>query len=259
MNKKFLVVIIIVSLLLVFWLSNRERPLDYDNYKEMELLSQESRAELGKKGYSDVNINKIKEFNVNYKNHLTLLDMIKNNNIESYGYNNGSLNSDIVYDENYFTIQDSNLSYNTTIIDLVRDKNVRRDAARIIVEFEWNMKPATQKQYVMVNYHNYRPENIYTYLKYENQNDKSDVVYKMCELNPYNFLEEFYTDIVSKKTINQQNYYLKSGVIVLDITSYYVDIITDLSITSKYVEKSLLGKEKVLSEQKIVNAEKNIQ
>ncbi|MFM1655822.1 hypothetical protein ACI7RC_27595 [Brevibacillus sp. B_LB10_24] len=261
MNKKFLLVIIIVSVItssILLWLSNKERSLDYDDYKEMELLSQKSRTELEKKGYSDLDIRKIEEFNANYKNHLTLVDIVENDNLENYGYNNRSLNSevksDIVYDENYFDIQDSNLSYTTTVMDLVRDKNADRDAGRIVIEFEWDSKPATQKQYINVKYPKYILENIYTYLKYENPNDKNDVVYKMCEIEPYNFIDEFQTNIDPGKTINQQNYILKSGIIVLDIKSYYMDSIAPFSISSQYVAKPLLGKEKILSVYKIMNA-----
>lgn len=260
MNKKYLVVIIIASMFLIFGLSNKERSLDYDDYKEMELLLQKSSIELEKEGYSEFDIRKIEEFNVNYKNHLTLLNIVENGNLESYGYNNRNLSSeaksDIVYDENYYTLQDSNLSYATTIMDLVRDKNANRDAGRIIIEFEWNTKPYTQNQYIDVKYHNYIPVNIYTLLKYENPDDEYDVVNKMCEIKPSNFIDEFYTDIVSRKTINQQNYILRSGIIVLDVKSYYVDSIAPLSISSQYIRKSLFGKEKILSEQKIINAEK---
>jgi len=49
---------------------------------------------------------------------------------------------------------------------------------------------------------------------------------------------------------------LKSGIIVLDIKSYYQDSIAPLSISSKYVGKSVFGKEEVLSEHEIINAEK---
>lgn len=203
MSKKYIVAIIIISSFLLFWLSNKEKLLDYDDYKEMELLSQMSRIELEKKGYSDLDIKKIQEFNGNYKNHLTLLDIVENDNLENYGYNNRNLNSevkgDFVYDENYFTIQDSNLTYNTTLMDLVRDKDADRDAARIIIEFEWNSKPKTQKQFIDVKYHNYILANIYTALKYENQNDKDDIAYKMCEIDPYNFIDEFYAKLPQEK------------------------------------------------------------
>lgn len=245
---------------LFFWLSNKERSLNYDDYKEMELLSQKSSIELEKKGYSDFDIRKIEEFNVNYKNHLTLLNIIENGDLESYGYNNRNFSSeaksDIVYNENYYTIQDSNLSYTTIIMDLVRDKNADRDAGRIIIEFEWDTKPYTQNQYIDVKYHNYIPVNIYTLLKYDNPADEYDVVYKMCEIKPSNFIDEFYADIVSRKTINQQNYILRSGIIVLDVKSYYVDSIAPLSILSQYITKSLFGNKKILSEHKIINAEK---
>lgn len=258
MNKKYLVWIIIALLFLFFWLSNKDRLLDYDDYKEMELLSKKSHIELGKEGYSELDIEKIERFSVNYKNHLKLLDIVENDNIENYGYNNRSLDnktkSDIVYDENHYTIQDSGLSYTTTIMDLIGDKG--RDAGRIVIEFEWGTIPHTQNQYINVEYPKYIPANIYTLLKYKKPDDEYDVVYKMCELKPYNFIDVFFADIATEKTINQQNYILSSGTIVLDVESTIKGIgIMPLSVTSKYVGKSLFGKEKVLSEQKIVNAE----
>lgn len=103
-------------------------------------------------------------------------------------------------------------------------------------------------------------DNIYTLLKYENPKDQTDFVYKMAEIEPNHYLDEFYTVIDAVKKINHQKYVLKSGIIVLDIKSYYVDSgIAPLNITSQFIMKSLFGKDKVLTEQKIFNAEINVQ
>lgn len=258
MNKKYLVIIIIVSSYLLFSLLNKEISPDYDDYKELELLSRKSSIELEKDGYSNFDIKKIEAFRVNYNNHLTLLDIVKSGNLENYGYNNRSLDneakSSFIFNKNYYTKQDNNLSYATTIMDFVSDKN--RDSVRIITEFEWNTKPYNQNQYINVNYHNYALKNVYNLLKYKNADDESDVVYKMCEIEPNNFFEAFYTNIISRKTIKRQHYILKSGIIVLDIQSYFETGIAPLSISSQYVGKSLFGKEEILSEQKIIDVEK---
>ena len=261
MKRKYLVMIIIVLFFLLIWFSNREKNLDYDDYEKMEVLSQKSTIELEKEGYSDIDIRKIKEFNINYENHLILLDMIESNNLKNYGYNNRNIDSEyrdnIIYDENCFSIKENGLSHTTTAVDFVKEEKLDRDVARTVMEFEWDIKPVNNEQYISIKYPNYIPEDIYTCLKYENLNDKNDVVYKMAEIMPYNFIDEFYTDITSKKTINQQDYILKSGVIVLDIRSYYLSGVAPLSIISQYKEKSFLGKEKVLSEQHILNVENN--
>ncbi len=187
--------------------------------------------------------------------------MIESNNLKNYGYNNRNIDKkdkdNIIYDENYSTSKENGLSHIITAIDFVKEEKLDRDASRIIMEFEWDTKPSNNEQYISIKYLNYIPENIYTCLKYENLNDENDIAYKMAEIMPYNFIDEFYTDIASKKVINQQDYILKSGVIVLDIRSYYSDCIAPLSISSQYRDKSVLGKEKVISEQHIVNVQNN--
>lgn len=258
-----IIVIVLIAIALSFWLSKQDRSLNYDDYEEMELLSKKNQIELQNEGYSKFEIEKIKEFNKNYQNHLSLLDIVENDKLENYGFNNRNLTNEgnirIIYDEDFFTIQNSHLSFDTTITDLVKgvEKNVDRDGARVVIEFEWNHKPNTQKQWINVTYRNYVCENIYSLLKYENLNDQNDVVYKMAEIEPYNFIEKLYTEFDSRKKIHQENYVLKSGMIVLDIKSYYADSgVASLLITSQYGTKSLFRNEKILSEKKIVNAEK---
>lgn len=264
MIKKYLIFITIVfTAFLLFWFAHNEKQLNYDNYKEMESLSQISNIDLKEKGYSDFDISKIKEFKANYNNHLILLDIIINDKLKSYGYDNriidNGVNCDVVYDENIFIKQKENISYNTTVWDITRDQEANRDAARVIIEFEWASIPVTQKQTIRLDYHNYIPKNIYTCLKYENTNNKNDVVYKMCELEPKNFLDTFHADIVSRKTSNQQNYILKSGIIVLDLKSYYEnENIAPLTILSDFAVTTFWGKEKILSKQKITNVETRV-
>ncbi len=258
MNKKFLVIIIIVFSFIFFNLLNEKSP-DYDDYKEMELLSQKNSIELKKEGYSNLEIKKIENFRVKYNNHLTLRDIVEFGNLKKYGYNNRSLENEaknnFIYNDNYYTRQDNNLSFTTTIMDFVSDKN--RDSVRILIEFEWDKKPYTQNQYIKVNFHNYAVGNIYTLLKYKNTDDEFDVVYRMSEIEPYtNLFDSFYTNIVSKKTISRQNYILKSGILVLDVKSYYEQGIAPLTISSQYAGKSFFGKEKILSEQKIIEVQK---
>lgn len=265
-KNSFTIIIVIVLIVIFswFWLSQQDRSLNYDDYEEMGSLSEKSQIELENEGYSSFEIEKIKEFNNHYQNHLSLLDIVENDNLKNYGFNNRSLNKEvisIINDEDYFTIQNSHLSFDTTIMDLVKKgENVDRDGARVVIEFEWNHKPNTQKQWINLTYRNYVCENIYSLLKYENPNDQNDVVYKMAEIEPHNFIEKFYTEFDSRKKIHQENYVLKSGIIVLDINSYYSDSgVASLSITSQYGTKSLFRNEKILSEKKIVNAEKETQ
>ena len=259
MKKKYLVIIIVVFLCLFFSLLKKEILPNSDDYKELYLLSQKSSIELKKDGYSNLDIRKLENFRDNYENHLTLLDIVESGELENYGYNNRSLYDEIknnfIFNENYYTKQESNLSFKTTIMDFVSDKN--NDAARIIVEFEWTVKPYFRDQYINVKYHNYAPKNVYTLLKYSNTNDEFEVVNRMGEIPPdSNFFDTFYTEFVTRKTINRQNYILKSGIIVLDLKSYYPESIAPLSIFSQYVRKPLLGKGKILSEQRIMEAQK---
>lgn len=258
MKKKYLVIIFVVSSYLLFSLVNKEILPDYDDYKEIYSLSQKSIVELKKDGYSDFDIKKIEVFRFNYKNHLTLLDIVESSDLENYGYNNRSLSDEVkrnfIFKENYYTKQDSNLSYTTTIMDFVSDEN--NDAARIIIEFEWTTKPYSQNQYINVKYKNYAPKNIYTLLKYKNTSDEFEVVYRMSEIPYSNFFDAFYTEFVTRKTINRQNYILESGIIVLDLKSYYLEGLAPLSISSQYVGKPLFRKEKILSEQWIIEAQK---
>ena len=65
-------------------------------------------------------------------------------------------------------------------------------------------------------------KNIYTALKYVDSKDQNDIVYKMAELEPVNFLDGFYTDFDSRKRIDGKNYVLTAGIIVLDVRSYIV-------------------------------------
>ncbi|HHY21336.1 MAG TPA: hypothetical protein GX525_05505 [Bacilli bacterium] len=260
-----IIVIVLIAIALLFWLSKQERSLNYDDYEEMESLSEKSLIELQNEGYSDFEIEKIKEFNHNYQNHLTLLDIVENDKLKNYGFNNRSLtnegNNRLVYDEDDFTILNSHLSFDTAILDLVKaGEGVDRDGARVLIEFEWNHKPNTKKHWINLAYPNYVCDNIYSLLKYENPNDQQDVVYKMAEIDPYNFIEGFYTEFDSNKKIHQENYVLKSGILVLDIKSYYADSgVASLSITSQYGTKSFFRNKEILSEKKIVNVEKETQ
>lgn len=258
MKKKYLVVIIIIVFLYLLFSLLKKEILPYSDYNEMYLLSQKSSIDLKKDGYSNLDIKKLENFRINYKNHLTLLDIVERGELEIHGYNNRNLHdevkSDFIFNENYYTKQESNLSYKTTIMDFVSDNN--NDAARIIIEFEWTAKPYFQNQYINVKYHNYAPKDIYTLFKYCNTNDEFEVVYRMSEIPNSISFDAFYTEFVTRKMINRQSYILKSGIIILDLKSYYPEGIAPLSITSQYVGKPLFGKEKILSEQKIMEAQK---
>ena len=80
MRKIFIILFGISFIILLFWL-NLEKELDYDDYENMELLSTKSKSQLENEGYSKVDIEKIKEFDKNYQNHLSLVNMIENNTI----------------------------------------------------------------------------------------------------------------------------------------------------------------------------------
>lgn len=259
-----IVMIISVTIFLFLAFIIPKKTLEYDDYEKMELLSQKSERQLEKEGYFDLDIRKIKDFKVNYQNHLALKKIVENDHLKNYGYHNIILKNgekpNFSYEKNYFTIQNDHLSYHTSITDFGRYGDSPRDSARIVIEFEWKNKPDIRKQAIKVIYHHYVLDNIYTLLKYENPKDQTDFVYKMAEIEPNHYLDEFYTVIDAVKKINHQKYVLKSGIIVLDIKSYYVDSgIAPLNITSQFIMKSLFGKDKVLTEQKIFNAEINVQ
>lgn len=254
MRKIFIILFGISFIILLFWL-NLEKELDYDDYENMELLSTKSKSQLENEGYSKVDIEKIKVFDKNYQNHLSLVNMIENNTVKHYGYNNRIIEEHrkIIYEKNDFTKQHNHLMFNTIVMDLARDEE--RDAARIIIEFEWNNKPSSNRHAINVTYNNFIMKNIYTALKYVDSKDQNDIVYKMAELEPVNFLDGFYTDFDSRKRIDGKNYVLTAGIIVLDVRSYIVGKgIAPLSITSRYVTKPLIGSQEILSEQVIVNA-----
>ncbi|NLK72952.1 MAG: hypothetical protein GX285_08045 [Clostridiales bacterium] len=251
--KKYFVWIMLFAIL-VLSLLNINKTVNYNNYDEINLLSQMSESELKNKKYSNDDINKIKAFGVNYNNYLKLLDIVKNDNLKNHGYNNRNLNSELmsnfVYNKNDNDIQDDNLSFTTTVIDFFRDKNTDRDVGRIIIEFEWDTEAYNQNQYIDIKHPNYALVNVYGLLKYKNIKDKS-IEYKMFEDYP---IETFRIDY--RKIINKQKYILKSGIIVLDVMSFYKESIAPLSISSKYIIKPFLRKEKILSEY-IINVEKN--
>lgn len=67
-----IVMIISVTIFLFLAFIIPKKTLEYDDYEKMELLSQKSERQLEKEGYFDLDIRKIKDFKVNYQNHLAL-------------------------------------------------------------------------------------------------------------------------------------------------------------------------------------------
>lgn len=66
--KKYFVWIMLFAIL-VLSLLNSNKTVNYNNYDEINLLSQMSESELKNKKYSNDDINKIKAFGVNYNNY----------------------------------------------------------------------------------------------------------------------------------------------------------------------------------------------
>lgn len=252
-SKKKLIIIFVAALITFFiWFINRDEPIDYENYDSMQLLSQKDHDELKKLGYSDSSIEKIKYFNNNYENHLKLLNMVKNNEFKHLGYDNRDKvdeNGDFGFIENHFDIQDDYLTYNTTVMDFIYDENSERDVGRIGICFEWKIKPYAQKQTIAVEFPNYVTTDVYTLLTYVNFDDKNDIVYRMCEIDSSTFVQEFSTDFNSKINIDKSQYILESGLIVLDIKSFYGEGIAPIKLYSNYLSKPFLMKDKVISGQ----------
>ncbi len=260
MNKKYVMAIIGV-LIVVFasWFFRQGKSFDYDDYEAMQTLSAKSDTELRQEGYSVSSVNKIKAFNPNYYNHLALLDL--EGDLKNYGYHNRRISDEsghsIIYGEDRFPIKNKDLTFVTTITDVAGIEEMGRHVGRIVVEFEWNGKPSTKKQLVHVDYRYFIAENVYSLLTYENLRDENDVIHRIAEIEPRQFLDEFYTAIDPMKKIEGQEFVLSSGTIILDVASTFAESeVAPLSVTSQYTTKSFWGKENVLAEQEMVGEAK---
>lgn len=229
-----------------------DHPLNYEDYNAMMVLVQKENLDLKNLGYSKYSIKKIRQFNHNYQNHLKLLDMIENGELKHKGYNNRlkrDENNELPYTVNRHDIRDDDLMHNTTIMDFLYDKKIQRDVARIGISFEWKVEPYNQKQLISLEFHNYASTEIYTLLKYVNVNDNKDIEYRMCELDDTIFVQEFSTEFNSKINVDNKRYVLESGIVVLDVRSFYGESIAPIMLTSQYISKPILWRDKILSKQ----------